>query len=72
MRQIRRHEHEVVCAVFAHAVADVALAAAVHRERQLVLGMVVPFEGNLRQAPVIDPNRTMLAEIHAFVGRFHV
>jgi hypothetical protein len=71
MREIRRHEDEVVGFVFVDSIADIALAMTVHRQRQLVLRVVMPFERNTREPPMVNPDRTVLAELDVLVSWFH-
>jgi len=53
-------------------IADQALAAAVQRERQFVLGMVVPLEGNaVAQSPVEHGDGRQIVHPDLFECRFH-
>lgn len=66
VRQIRPNQHQIFVTVGCNVIADIALAAAIERERELVFGMIVPFKGERFQAPVKYRPRTAIVDSYLF------
>ena len=55
-----KDEDQVRRLVSPYVIADKAPTTAIQRQRQLVLGMVVPFERYFRDAAVVNPQRAAM------------
>jgi hypothetical protein len=70
-RRIRRREDQIFVKVVSDRIPDIALVVTVQRQGQFIFGMAAPFKQNARQTPVVNPNRTVVAKLDAFVCWFH-
>ena len=61
VRKVRAKQHQVAVVIGRDRVADIALAAAVQRQRQLEFGVVVPLEGDAVVEPPVEqrPGRAL-------------
>ena len=72
VRQVRPEQHEVAVVIGGDRIADVALAAAVQRQRQLEFGVVVPLEGDaVVELSVEQRPRRALRHRHLLEQRTH-
>ena len=62
MRHVGRHQDQIRRLILPDVIADETPTAAVQRQREFVLGMVVPFLGNFGHAAVINAERAAVRE----------